>query len=318
MGKSSKQENRGKTKKVVEEDEAVAAVQTGSFVDLAKSLALGSVVATIAPKVPNLVTDCIAILKGEKVAEKKLVEKAKEEAMTIALGRQPTPTELAQACLDQHGDFGEDSPDIKEEPKGEEPKSEEDKENNEKTNVAIPDFVLPNDVCATFNQVCAQLHWSCPLGLASPTSGEASLKAWKDMTGLELDFGPKKSRKKGTPGLDRMKANLQENFVQYLHVLLFFMVLRAFFFRSFFACLPWLIGYQFLSVSQLPMEFRRIPLDNCPVEFRLVASIVLNALVQFFFLYELLWNTYFYEKIPMVGMIAYHAYAFRNHSLTTQ
>merc|ERR1712224_1148279 len=185
---------------------------------------------------------------------------------------------------------------------------EDDKENV--ANASVPDFVLDKDVCGLFSKVCSRLHWSNPLGLASPPSGEESIKAWKDMFALEVDFGPR-AKRKGSPGFDRITVNLYNNLVQYVHILLAFMILRAFLFRSFFACLPWLTGYQFLSVflPLTPLEkVPQIPLDKVPTEIRVAITLALNALLQFFFVYELLWKTYFFEKIPLVGLVVYHAY----------
>merc|ERR1719498_1436974 len=148
------------------------------------------------------------------------------------------------------------------------------------------------------------------------------------MKGLEIDFGPK-AKRKGTPGTDRIVANISSYAIQYLHVLLGLMILRSFLFRSFFACLPWLVAYQFLSMtlplgplseiadslpSFIPTEkipFEKVPLEKVPVELRVVATVGFHGLVHFFFLYELLWKTYFIEKLLVAGLVAYHAYAVR-------
>jgi len=204
----------------------------------------------------------------------------------------------------------------KAEPKKEEkPKEEakEEKEGDEKPKEDEEDVVVEKDVCGLFNKLTSRLHWSNPLGLATPTSGEDSIKAWKALKGLELDFGPR-AKRNGSPGLERITANLYNNFAQYVHIVLLLMIVRAFLFRSFFACLPWLIGYQclslFLPLDKLP-QAPQIPLEKVPVEIRVVITLVLNGLVQLFFVYELLWKTYFFEKIPLVGLVVYHAYAVR-------
>merc|ERR1711871_1856305 len=122
------------------------------------------------------------------------------------------------------------------------------------------------------------------LGLAEPASAEEALCAWKDLKDLEIDYGPR-PRKNQSPGLDRMKVNVHNNFVQYLHVLLALMMLRAFLFRSWFACLPWLVGYQAASLL-LPLEMTK----DVPLKFRVAATMFFHALVLFFFVYEFLWK----------------------------
>lgn len=281
MPSKAKQGDRkaGKQPKNQEDDEV--SVTAGSFTDLAKSMVMGSVIAENGKNFPYLVQDGIAIIKGEKKVEKNKEEKPKEEA--------------------------------KEEKEENEQESKEGEDKENIANKAVPDFVVENDVCGLFNKISSRLHWSNPLGLATPASGEDSVKAWKALKGLDLDFGPR-AKRKGNPGMERISANLYNNFAQYVHILLLLMVVRAFLFRSFFACLPWLIGYQFLSLflplDKLP-QAPQLPLDKVPVEIRVAITLVLNGLVQLFFVYELLWKTYFFEKIPLVGLIVYHAYAVR-------
>jgi len=159
--------------------------------------------------------------------------------------------------------------------------------------------------------------WHNCLGLASPSSAEESMASWMELKSLELDWGPRPKRNQ-SPGLDRIKVNLFNNMPQYLHILLALMALRAFFFRSFFACLPWLLGYQFLSlwvplddtpIPQLPQL--KEPIEKCPLKFRVVASVGIHALVWFFFAYEFLWCMWFFEKGLVIGLFCYHAYAVR-------
>lgn len=281
MPSKAKQADRkaGKQPKNQEDDEV--SVTAGSFTDLAKSMVMGSVIAENGKNFPYLVQDGIAIIKGEKKVEQNKEEKPKEEA--------------------------------KEEKEENEQESKEGEDKENIANKAVSDFVVENDVCGLFNKISSRLHWSNPLGLATPASGEDSVKAWKALKGLDLDFGPR-AKRKGNPGMERISANLYNNFAQYVHILLLLMVVRAFLFRSFFACLPWLIGYQFLSLflplDKLP-QAPQLPLDKVPVEIRVAITLVLNGLVQLFFVYELLWKTYFFEKIPLVGLIVYHAYAVR-------
>lgn len=171
----------------------------------------------------------------------------------------------------------------------------------------------PQGVHCVFKKLCSRLHWSNPLGLASPKSGEDSIKAWLALKNLEIDFGPR-AKRKGNPTMERIVTNVYNNLPQYLHVLLALMVLRAFLLRSYFACLPWLVGYQVLSVF-LPLDkiesLPQIPIDKIPTEIRVVLTICLNGLLQFFFAYELVWKTWFFEKPLFIGLIAFHAYAAR-------
>jgi hypothetical protein len=164
-----------------------------------------------------------------------------------------------------------------------------------------------------FGSICAQLSWCNVLGLAEPATGEDAIKAWRALKDLELDFGPR-AKRRGSPGLDRITVNLFTNMPQYLHLLLSLMMLRSLLFRSWFACLPWLVGYQVLSVM-LPLtplpQLPQVPLDQVPTKFRVAGTIAIHALVWFFFLFEVVWKTYFFEKIPLIGMFAYHAYAVR-------
>merc|ERR1711924_220889 len=126
-----------------------------------------------------------------------------------------------------------------------------------------------------------------------------------------LDFGPK-NEKKGPQAKERIICNLCTNFVQYVHILLALMMVRAFLFRLYFACLPWLALYQFLSVfvplAGLP-QLPQVPVEKVPAELRITATIALNGLVILFFVYELLWKTYFFEKIPLIGLVVFSAYA---------
>lgn len=158
-----------------------------------------------------------------------------------------------------------------------------------------------------------RLVWHNCLGLAEPASEEESLAAWENLKGLELDWGPRPKRNQ-SPGLDRIKANMYNNTPQYLHLLLALMMLRAILFRSWFACLPWLVGYQYLSlwipldgIPQLP----QVPVEKCPLKFRVAASVGIHALVWLFFVYEILWGMWFFEKGMIIGLFCYHGYATR-------
>lgn len=266
-----------------EPDAAPAEEPSGSFVERAQALVLGSVIVESAPLVPNLVKDGIAIIKGEK-----------------------TPSQPVSAPNE-----GEDKQDSQE--PDEQAKTDEQKTNEPMANGLGTEQEEPQGVHSVFKKLCSRLHWSNPLGLASPKSGEDSVKAWLALKNLEIDFGPR-AKRKGNPSMERIVTNVYNNLPQYLHVLLALMVLRAFLLRSYFACLPWLVGYQVLSVF-LPLDkiesLPQIPLAKIPTEIRVVLTICLNGLLQFFFAYELVWKTWFFEKPVLVGLIAFHAYAAR-------
>jgi hypothetical protein len=282
MAPKQKQADRRAGKKEKKEDDTDATdgqSSTGkNLAEHAKTLVLNSIFVKIAPSVPDLAKDAIAIVKGEKQVQQKAASKEEDDNK-----------------------------------ENDESKDEANKESQNEKSDASGDFVVQNDVCGVFSNMCSRLHWSNPLGLGSPASVAESLKAWKDMKGLELDFGPRPKRK-GNPGLERITANVYNNLPQYLHIVLGLMMLRALLFRSFFACLPWLVGYQFLSVF-LPLDVLpsapQIPLDKVPVEARIIITVALNGLVQLFFVYELLLKTYWLEIFLYVGLVVYHSYAVR-------
>lgn len=164
-----------------------------------------------------------------------------------------------------------------------------------------------------FAALRGRLAWHNVLGLGEPETAEDARRAWQQLRELELDWGPR-TKRRGNPGLDRIMENGQANLPQYLHLLLALMMLRALLFRSFFACLPWLVGYEVLSLS-LPLTnlsmLPQVPLEQIPVKFRVAGTVALHALVWIFFLYEAIWRMYFFEKILVVGLFAGHAYAVR-------
>jgi hypothetical protein len=190
-------------------------------------------------------------------------------------------------------------------------KPAEEKEEDE-TNDAPAAATTPAESTASlFESLGARLTAFNGLGLC--LSSDAAKEAFLNIKGQELDFGPR-AKRNGSPGLDRINTNLQANLPQYVYVLFALMLIRAFLFRSFFACLPWLFGYQFLSLL-LPLtnleKLPQVPLEKVPVSVRVLVSLLIHGLVWFFFLYEAVWKTYFFEKIPLVGIIMYHSYAVR-------
>jgi len=138
------------------------------------------------------------------------------------------------------------------------------------------------------------------LGLA------ASREEYRALAKPQLDLGPK--AKKGSPVKERLMTNFEKFMHLYLHILLVLMCVRSFLFRSFFACLPWLVGYQMLCLS-FPLIRAKLP-QVPPVEliFRVAATAVLHALMWLFFVYEATFMTYLFEKICLTVIFVGHAY----------
>ncbi|CAK9001120.1 unnamed protein product [Durusdinium trenchii] len=162
-----------------------------------------------------------------------------------------------------------------------------------------------------FAELTTRLAWSNPLGLARPLSGEDAIAQWKALSQLEVDGGPRKS-KRGSPSMDKIMANLSEFLPQYLHILLVLGMLHAFLFRSYFACLPWLVLWQTVSLL-VPLEtleqVPQVPLSQCPVKFRVAGTVALHALMLLFFVFELIWCMNFLVKILVFGLLTLHAHS---------
>jgi hypothetical protein len=273
-GKQADRKLAKKAAKEVDQQDDNVATEAGDFKDLAKVLALDSCLAQVAPKLPDIVKEAKAIIEGKAPLKKTEDEKKADDAPTETEGEVPPP-DAAEA--------------------------------------AKP--VAPEGPAEIFTTLCGRLVWHNGLGLGLPQTEGESKEAWLSMKELEIDFGPRsKNNAKGSPALDRIKASMYQNLPQYLHVLLALMMIRAFLFRSFFAFLPWMFGYQCLSlllpldgIEQLP----QIPLEKVPVAARVAATMGIHALVWLFFLFELLWKTHFLEKFLLVGLVTYHAYATR-------
>jgi len=163
----------------------------------------------------------------------------------------------------------------------------------------------PADAASIFEGLRSRLPFYNPLGLGLPASGEASKTAWLSFKSLEVDGGPR-ARRKGTPGMDRIKVNVETNLPQYIHILLLLMCLRAFLFRSWFACLPWLVGYQVLSL-EIPLALIRDKFPQVPAvdsKFRIAATMAVHGLMWLFFVYEAL----SFWLVPLIGLVMVHAY----------
>jgi len=194
-------------------------------------------------------------------------------------------------------------------------KSEEKKEESEEADKNAPEETKDDEEegpTKIFASLRDRLAWHNVLGLGLPSSADDSRKAWLSLKGLELDFGPR-AKRNASPGVDRIKVNLCNNLAQYLHALLAVMMLSNFLFRSWFACLPWLVLYQVVS-TELPLtNIEKVPqveLEKVPIKFRVAATVGLHGLVWLFFLYEALWRSMILT-IPVVGGLVYHAYAVR-------
>ncbi|CAE7229885.1 unnamed protein product [Symbiodinium pilosum] len=198
---------------------------------------------------------------------------------------------------------------LKENGKAAEP--EKSNEESEKDSPETEPTASPEGSEAIFTSLGARLVWHNCLGLAEPQTGEEAMQQWKALSQLEMDFGPKKA-KRGNPSSDRILANLCGNLPQYLHILLALAMLHAFLFRSYFACLPWLLAWQTASLL-IPLEtleqVPQVPLSQCPVKFRVLATLGIHALFLFFFGLELVWRMNFLVKILVLGLIIFHAHS---------
>merc|ERR1719321_702638 len=168
------------------------------------------------------------------------------------------------------------SEETKEGAEGDEKTTDEAEKENVKDSNGDGDFIVENDASATFKNVADRFHWSSPLGLSK--SSEDAINGWKSMKEAfseRLDFGPK-NKKKGPQAQARIICNLCTHAVEYVNILLALMMLRAFLFRSYFACLPWLVFYQFASLM-LPLDkipqVPALPLDKVDVKFRVAITV---------------------------------------------
>lgn len=188
-----------------------------------------------------------------------------------------------------------------EEPKKEENETENKQEETEETSAKQTEDLHTAE--GLFSYLGARLQWFNTLGLAEPASAQEAKDKWLMMKGLEVDGGAKKA-KRGNPAMDRIMKNVYEFLPQYLHVLLVLLCLRALLFRSWFACLPWLVGYQAASLL-VPLEMTK----DVPLKFRVVATAAFNGLVWLFVLYELLRQVWWIELFfTLPGFIIVHAY----------
>jgi len=201
----------------------------------------------------------------------------------------------------------------------EEEEEEKTTEHDNDTADQAADVKSPDETVDMFLQLVNRLAWHNPLGLAEPATAADSVTKWTCFKSLELDWGPaKKRRETGTPSLDRIMENLSQNFAQYMHVFLALMMLQALLFRSWFACLPWLVGYQFASMKVPLKTMEKVPqvqLSKIPMKFRVVGTVSLHALVWLFFLYETIWKCGFFTELFSLGLIVLHAHSVKPASV---
>jgi len=295
MAPKSKQAERNAAKKlekqgskIVDDEPATTVEGPMALVEKAKTLVMGSVIVEIAPMMQPLIKD--------ELPDKKTVQEETKAAggrIGSWLASEVAGVVDAVTGNDEDGNEGE-----------------------EKKQEANPADAV--SVTGLFEALQTRLAWHNPLGLAFPSTPEESWDAWMKMKDLvrsdALDFGPR-SKKRGSPGMERILTNMHINMAQYLHILLAMMMLRCFLFRSYFACLPWLVGYQYASLK-LPLKNmevmgQEVPLEKCPLKFRVVGSVAIHGLIWLFFLYEAVYKTYFVEKIPLVGLFVGAAYIVR-------
>jgi len=190
---------------------------------------------------------------------------------------------------------------VKEEVKEE---SKDENAENKEESETVKTEETPKDLDSLFESLEKRLPFSGSLGL-----DKAPEEEWLMFARLEIDFGPFK-RKKGNAALERILVNVERNLSQYMTIALALMCMNALVFRSYFACLPWLVGYQLLSLN-LPMDLIRENFPQLPpidVKARVGTTMAIHALVWFFFVLELLCKTYFLAKFPLIALFAVHAF----------
>merc|ERR1712048_900008 len=149
-----------------------------------------------------------------------------------------------------------------------------------------------------------------PLGLGVLASRKSAKEAWISLKEQQIDFGPKS--KTSNTIKERIMQNTALNMPQYLHIIFAWMCLRSLLFRSFFACLPWSVGYQFLFLN-IPVDlirdkFPQIPSWALDFKLRSLATMAFHSFMWLFFVVEAVVRTYLVEKILLLGLILAHAY----------
>jgi hypothetical protein len=150
---------------------------------------------------------------------------------------------------------------------------------------------------SSFCEVKKELTPYDALGLAS--SPDAAKVSWKTFRSHSMKFELPDKKKKGA-AKERVITNLEQYAFQYIHILFGLMCVRAFLFRSWFACLPILVVCQFASL--------KLALPTVDSKVRLAVSTGLHILMWVFFVYETAFMTHFLEKCLLIGMFVGHSY----------
>lgn len=140
--------------------------------------------------------------------------------------------------------------------------------------------------------ICERLPWTSPLGLKLPLE-------WKEFAGLELDGGPERKGRRGTPEwVQRIEKNFSSLLAHYLTITFFVVLLHA---LSHFGLLIWIAGAQAV-LCLVPPEVVRTRGSTC-----VVALQVFHLLLWLLFI-RYLWLMHFFMKVFTVMLISLHAY----------
>lgn len=195
-----------------------------------------------------------------------------------------------------------------EEEKEDAPKDEKKEENA--MNVSLPPVV------AMFNELVELLAPNNSLGLGP--SGTSTRKAYNKMKNQEMDWGPrlrKAGATIGSPGIDRISANLKINTLQYLNIIIVLLLVRAFVTRTILTCpMVWTFFLQCLltvcPLENFSIKGIPIPASLVPANLRVVAAIVIHGLFCLSFVWEALFTSGFEKFCAAFGVLS-HCYFYR-------
>jgi len=200
----------------------------------------------------------------------------------------------------------------------EEKKEKEDAPKDEKKEENAMDVSLPPvpPVVAMFNELVELLAPNNSLGLGP--SGTSTRKAYNKMKNQEMDWGPRLRKGYvlvGSPGIDRISANLKINTLQYLNIIIVLLLVRSFVLRTILTCpMVWTFFLQmFLTVCPVEnFSIKRIPIPASlvPANLRVVAAIVNHGLFILSFVWEALMTSGF-EKFCAAFLVLSHCYFYR-------
>eukprot|EP00435_Cladocopium_sp_Y103_P009581 s1970_g2.t1 len=155
---------------------------------------------------------------------------------------------------------------------------------------------------ATYAQLSSRLAWMNSLGLAEPKNAEDAVAKWQQIRHLEGIAVPRQDRCEflAVPTAI-LPCSVGVGDASRLSV-------------SFLLRLFTLAGAVAETVSLLiPLETMekvpQVPLSQCPVKFRVAATLALNALMLLFFAWELVWRMNFFVKFLVVGLLTLHAHS---------